>query len=37
MKEIFMFSFNAVMPILLMMMLGYFLKAVHFAEIGGAK
>lgn len=32
MKEIFMFSFNAVMPILLMMMLGYFLKAVHFAD-----
>lgn len=32
MKDIFMFSFNAVMPILLMMMLGYFLKAVHFAD-----
>ena len=32
MKEIFMFSFNAVMPILLMMMLGYFLRSVHFAD-----
>lgn len=32
MKDIFMFSFNAVMPILLMMMLGYFLRAVHFAD-----
>ena len=32
MKDIFMFSFNAVMPILLMMMLGYFLRSVHFAD-----
>ncbi|MBQ1244107.1 MAG: AEC family transporter [Clostridia bacterium] len=32
MKDIFMFSFNAVMPILLMMLLGYFLKTVHFAD-----
>ena len=32
MKEIFMFSFNAVMPILLMMLLGYFLRSVRFAD-----
>ncbi len=32
MKDVFMFSFNAVMPLLLMMALGYFLKAVGFAD-----
>ena len=32
MKDIFMFSFNAVMPILLMMALGYFLRTVKFAD-----
>ncbi len=34
MKDIFMFSFNAVMPILLMMALGYFLRSVKFADEG---
>lgn len=32
MGEIFMFSFNAVMPILLLVFLGYFLRLVHFAD-----
>lgn len=32
MFDVFMFSFNAVMPLLLMMALGYFLKAVKFAD-----
>lgn len=32
MKEIFMFSFNAVMPILLLMLAGYALKMLHFAD-----
>ncbi len=34
MKDIFMYSFNAVMPILIMVFLGYFLKIVHFAGDG---
>lgn len=32
MFDIFMFSFNAVMPILLLMLLGFFLKCIHFAD-----
>lgn len=32
MSEIFMFSFNAVMPILLLVFLGYFLRVIHFAD-----
>ncbi len=32
MGEIFMFSFNAVMPILLLVFLGYFLRLIHFAD-----
>ncbi len=32
MKEIFLFSFNAVMPILLLILLGYFLREIHFAD-----
>lgn len=32
MKEIFMFSLNAVMPILIMFVIGYFLKSVGFAD-----
>lgn len=32
MGEIFMFSFNAVMPILLLVLLGYFLRVIHFAD-----
>ena len=32
MGEIFMYSFNAVMPILLTVFLGYFLKVVRFAD-----
>lgn len=34
MGEIFLFSFNAVMPILLLVLLGYFLRMVHFADDG---
>ncbi len=32
MGEIFMFSFNAVMPILLLVFLGYFLRVINFAD-----
>ncbi len=32
MGEIFLFSFNAVMPILLLVFLGYFLRVIHFAD-----
>lgn len=32
MKDIFMFSLNAVMPILIMFVIGYFLKSVGFAD-----
>ena len=32
MSEIFMYSFNAVMPILLLALLGYFLKVIGFAD-----
>ncbi len=32
MKEIFMFSFNAVMPILTLVLVGCFLRYVHFAD-----
>ena len=32
MGEIFMFSFNAVMPILLLVFLGYFLRVIRFAD-----
>lgn len=32
MTNVFMFSFNAVMPLLIMMALGYFLKSVGFAD-----
>lgn len=32
MKEIFLFSFNAVMPILLLILVGYFLREIHFAD-----
>lgn len=32
MGEIFLFSFNAVMPILLLVFLGYFLRIIHFAD-----
>ncbi len=31
-KEIFLFSFNAVMPILLLILVGWFLRIVHFAD-----
>lgn len=34
MGEIFLFSFNAVMPILLLVFLGYFLRLIHFADDG---
>ena len=34
MKDIFMFSFNAVMPILILFLIGYFLKSVGFADEG---
>lgn len=32
MKDIFMFSLNAVMPILIMFVIGYFLKSIGFAD-----
>lgn len=32
MKEIFLFSFNAVMPILLLALVGYLLRVIHFAD-----
>ncbi len=32
MGEIFLFSFNAIMPILLLVFLGYFLRMIHFAD-----
>lgn len=32
MGEVFLFSFNAVMPILLLVFLGYFLRLIHFAD-----
>lgn len=32
MKEIFLFSFNAVMPILILILVGYFLREIHFAD-----
>lgn len=32
MKEIFLFSFNAVMPILILILVGYLLREVHFAD-----
>lgn len=31
-KEIFLFSFNAVMPILILILVGYFLREIHFAD-----
>ena len=34
MGEIFLFSFNAVMPILLLVFLGYFLRVINFADDG---
>lgn len=34
MGEIFLFSFNAVMPILLLVFLGYFLRVIRFADDG---
>ncbi|MBQ6600417.1 MAG: AEC family transporter [Clostridia bacterium] len=34
MGEIFLFSFNAVMPILLLVFLGWFLRVIHFADDG---
>lgn len=34
MGEIFLFSFNAVMPILLLVFLGWFLRIIHFADDG---
>lgn len=34
MGEIFLFSFNAVMPILILVFLGYFLRVVNFADDG---
>ena len=34
MGEIFLFSFNAVMPILLLVFFGYFLRVIHFADDG---
>ena len=32
MGEIFLFSFNAIMPILLLVLLGWFLRVIHFAD-----
>lgn len=31
-KEIFLFSFNAVMPILILILVGFFLREIHFAD-----